>query len=694
MAITLLVYRHACANGFVDFDDDLYVANNPRVQAGLTAEGVSWAFTTPVAANWHPVTWLSLQLDADIYAFVAGKPVGTQPLKAWGFHLTNVLLHGANVVLLFVVLRWMTGAVWRSALVAALFAVHPLHVESVAWVSERKDVLSAFFGLLALLGYAWYAERPGWRRYGLVLVAFILGLMAKPMLVTLPFALLLLDYWPLRRFSPRGSPPGPHGEAPGLVAAPCSPRRLLLEKVPLLALSAGSCVVTWYVQQESNALQSWQDDPLGIRVGNALWSYTAYLGKTLWPTDLAIFYPHPGSQLAWPKMAAAALLLTTATAVTLAAWRRLPYLAVGWLWYLGTLVPVIGLVQAGSQGMADRFTYVPHIGLFILAVWGVADLAQHCRCREVAVALAGVVLAGLMAISWRQLGYWHDSVALWEHAVEVTRDNGRAHYHLAVLLEKDPRRRNEALAHYAETARLLPRDPTAHWALGRALEWHGRVGEAARQYAEAVRLKPSYAPGHVDLAVLLLTEGRTGEAIGHLRAALETDPDWGAVYFNLGRAFAIRENWPEAVTYFRQAVGLRPQNVRFRCSLAFALHKLGRTKEARKEYVISSRLEPDWLEVDNRRAWAAATDPDAEVRNGLLAVELAQQVSQGAANADPDYLDTLAAAYAEAGRFDRAAATARAAIRLASSADQRQQIQGRLRLYEQGLPFRARQASP
>jgi tetratricopeptide (TPR) repeat protein len=511
--------------------------------------------------------------------------------------------------------------------------------------------------------------------------------MAKPMLVTLPFALLLLDYWPLRRFTPGNRPSGQGQEAPGFAAA-SSPRLLVLEKLPLLALSAGSCVLTWYVQT-THAVRPLQDFPLPIRVGNALSSYAAYLGKTLWPVDLAVFYPHPGAHLAWGHVAAASALLVVLTAGALAAWRRLPYIAVGWLWYLGTLVPVLGIVQVGFQGMADRYTYLPHLGLFILAVWAIADLAGRWRCQEAAAILAGIVLAALMAVSWRQVGYWHDSITLWEHTLQVTRDNSLAHYELGMLLERDPRRRQEALPHYAETVRISPQYAQAHHNLARALQREGRVPEAMRHYAEAVRLDPGYALAHFNLGILLLAHGRAEEASGHLQAALANHPEPGVVSFNLGRAFALRENWPEAVTNFRQALSLRPEVVRIHCSLAFALHKMGRTKEAEAQYRESFRLDPHWLESDNRRAWETATGPDAAVRNGLEAVELAQQVCQATGNANPYFLDTLAAAYAEAGRFDQAAATARAAIRLAASADHRQQLEARRRLYEKRLPFRS-----
>ncbi|MFL5339967.1 MAG: glycosyltransferase family 39 protein [Gemmataceae bacterium] len=395
VASTLAVFGRCLANEFVNYDDPQYVTDNPHVKEGLTLDGVRWAVTSTDYLNWHPLTWLSLQLDTELFG-----------LEPWGFHLTAILLHAADALLLFLILRQTTGALWPSGFVAALFALHPLHVESVAWVAERKDVLSTLFGLLAIAAYLRYVEQPGWRRYLLVLLAAALSLTAKPMWVTLPGVLLLLDYWPLGRLQKS------------------STRTVLLEKVPLLALAATAGVLTVFAQHRGGAVESLELFPWDQRVGNAVVSYIRYLGMTVWPEGLAPFYPHPRGNLpVWPDIGAAVLLVTITT-VVLALRRRCPYLVVGWFWYLGTLVPMIGLVQVGEQARADRYTYLPLIGIFIIVAFGLSDLLRSRRFpRALLFAAAIAVILACATLTWKQIGYWHDSRALWAHAVAVTADN-------------------------------------------------------------------------------------------------------------------------------------------------------------------------------------------------------------------------------------------------------------------------------
>jgi protein O-mannosyl-transferase len=471
---TFLVYSRVCRATFVLYDDELYVFANPKVLSGVTGAGTWWAFTSFYAANWHPLTWLSLQLDAELF----GR-------QAWGFHLTNLLLHIANSVLLFLVLQRLTGNQTRSAVVAALFALHPLHVESVAWVAERKDVLSTLFWLLTLAGYAHYVENPSWCRYLLVAAPFALGLLAKPMLVTLPFVLLLLDYWPLRRLS----------------FAPATLRRLLLEKSPLFALSAVSCVVTWYAQQSYGAVQSLQGFPLEIRVGNALLSYVVYLRKTVWPVDLAVLYLHPGSALSLWQAAAAGVILLAATALILKGAARFPYLAVGWLWYLGTLIPVIGLVQVGIQGMADRYTYVPLIGVFVAVTWAIADLTAHWHLQRVMIAFTAVILITCAVYAWIQVRYWQDDVTLWQHTLQVT-----------------------------------PNSMPAHKNLAEGLRRQGRLGEAMREYQTILAIDPEDSEAHNNLGYLLVMGDDLEGAIVHFRLALRMRPDYAEAKKNLAQA--------------------------------------------------------------------------------------------------------------------------------------------------------------
>ena len=449
--LTLALYWRVQGHGFLHYDDYQYVVDNPHVRHGLTRQGVLWALTSGYASNWHPLTWLSHMLDCELYG-----------LNPQGHHLNNLLLHIANALLLFRLLLRMTGALWRSAFVAALFALHPLHVESVAWVAERKDVLSTLFWMLTLGAYLRYRERPTGTRYLATLFLFALGLAAKPMLVTLPFVLLLLDCWPLGRM------PSPRSLLP-----------LVREKAPFFVLAALSSVITFWVQSHWGAVVL--SIPLKERLANALVSYVGYGAKMLWPVNLACFYPHPLDGLPLWQAAGALLLLAGVTVAVVRAGRRLPYLAVGWLWYLGTLVPVIGLVQVGAQAMADRYTYVPLIGLFVMLSWGAGSLAAKGPLPKIATAaLSAALLAALLPLTWSQISHWKDSETLFAHALEVTDRN------------------------------LL-----AHNNLGNALARQGRLEEAEFHLVEALRLRPDYAAAQNNLGILRLRQGRFEEAAGH-----------------------------------------------------------------------------------------------------------------------------------------------------------------------------------
>jgi hypothetical protein len=497
--LTLVVYWSCLDHSFVNYDDPDYVTQNPHVQAGLTLRGVRWACTSRDCANWHPLTWLSLELDATLF--------GGQ--NARGFHCINVLLHTVNTVMLFWVLSAMTGAVWRSAVVAALFALHPLHVESVAWVAERKDVLSTLFWMLTLAAYLAYVRRPRVGRYLLVMLTLGSELMAKPMLVTLPFVLLLLDYWPLRRSD--------------------SVRQLVLEKVPLFALVLASCALTFLVQRRSQAVASLERFPLDVRVGNALLAYATYLGKTFWPLHLAVFYPHPGATISIVSVLAAASLLLVITVLVLGPGRHWPYLAVGWLWYLGTLVPVIGLVQVGNQAMADRYTYVPLIGVFLALTWGASDLARAWHMPRFVLAAGTVaVLAACVILTRTQEAYWKDDLSLYPHTIAVTQRNVLAHYNLGKAL-KDLGRPAEAETEYRTAIELAPTDAKIHNNLGNVLTDLGRREEALTEFRQAIALDFETALPHLNLGRALLEEGRFAEALASLQRGHELgsrDPHW------------------------------------------------------------------------------------------------------------------------------------------------------------------------
>ena len=546
----LLVYWQVGDHEFINYDDNVYITDNAHVQEGLTSKGMIWAFTTSRTGNWHPLTWISHMLDCELYGLNPG-----------GHHLTNVLLHMANAVLLFVVLRWMTGATWRSGLVAALFALHPLHVESVAWAAERKDVLSTFFWLLTMVAYLHYVNRPGGKRYFLVLVTFSLGLMAKPMLVTLPFVLLLLDYWPLNRFQPQAmtgsvvnQPLGfrsfGDGKSPILKA--------VMEKTPLFVISLFSCVITVMAQQEAGAISTLEIVPFKLRIANGLVSFVAYMGKMIWPQDLAVFYPHPGSDLQIWKPVAAGLFLLIVSTVALWVAHRCRYVLVGWLWYLGSLVPVIGLVQVGEQAMADRYTYVPLIGLFIVVVWGFADLVKRWRSsRWVASVTAAVMVLALIAGSWLQVAHWKNSVKLFKHALDVTRNNYVAHYTLGNALAQQ-RNLTGAIFHYNKALQINPKFAEAHNNLGNALAQQRNLTGAISHYNKALQINPDHAEAHRNLAVAFDRQGKHQEAIQHYEEALRISPHDAQSHNNLGVALAEQGRLEDAVARFTEALRIDP----------------------------------------------------------------------------------------------------------------------------------------
>ncbi|MGA2621659.1 MAG: tetratricopeptide repeat protein [Thermoguttaceae bacterium] len=624
LVIALLLLAVAAVFGqtldfnFVNFDDDQYVIANAQLMRGLTGETAAWAITTYYASNWHPLTWLSHTLDCQLYG-----------LHPWGHHLTNVLLHAAAAVLLFLALRRMTGALWPSAWVAAVFAIHPLRVESVAWVAERKDVLSGLCFMLTLWLYARYVDRAeggrrkaegsgataglsssadstggqatrgtrqaeGGRRkaggrvailalYLSVVAAFALGLTAKPMLVTLPFVLLLLDYWPLGRFSKdeggRMKDEGGRGktERCGLVGraaldAPCirqenrlfhpssliphpsSLARPVVEKIPLFVLAAASCVVTLAAQRD--AIKPLEQVAFAGRVANAAVAYVVYLGKMLYPAGLAVFYPLPkGPPPVWEVVAAAGALLAISTAV-LVVRRRCPYLLFGWLWYLGTLVPVIGLVQVGDQAMADRYTYLTQIGLYMAFAWGAADMAGAGPYRRWPLAaVSALVLAGLIVCAWRQTRHWRDSETLWTHTLACTSQNPIAQNNLGNAFAGHGQL-DKAVDHYRKALEIKPDYELAQYNLGNALCGRGQFDEAIDHYRKAVAIKPDYVEARSNLGNALCSRGQLDEAIDHYRQALKIKPDAVEVNYNLGDALAGRGQVNEALGYYQKALDL------------------------------------------------------------------------------------------------------------------------------------------
>ncbi len=588
-ALVVAVFWQVGEHEFVNVDDNLYIYENPVVLRGLTPEGVSWAFTTFHAAYWHPVTWLSHMVDVELFG----------PSPGW-HHRMNVLYHLLGTELLFLVLWRMTGALLPSAFVAALFAVHPLHVESVAWAAERKDVLSALFWMLTMGAYLLYVRRPGAARYALVLATFALGLMCKPMLVTLPFALLLLDFWPLGRVAPPGPEPAPSWRA----AAAALPG-LVREKVPLLALSAASCVVTYRSAAANAAVSSFEQLTVAARAANALVSYAVYLVKTVWPSPLAVFYPHPAtvhaSLPAW-QVAGALVLVAAFSAFALLQARRRPYLAVGWFWYLGTLVPVIGLLQAGAQAQADRFTYVPLIGIFVAVAWGAASLATDAPGRRRAVgALAAASLAALAAAAWVQAGCWRDSVTLLSRTAAVTDRNWFALNHLGVA-ETGLRRYGEAVAHFEEALRITPDYAEAWNNLGVAGNRLGRFRRAADCFREALRVRPAYPEAWNNLGVSRHGLGEDRQALDAFREALRLKPEFPEALNNRGVSLHALGQEREAIACFREALRIRADSAEVLNNLGVSYGGLGDYGQAAACFRDALRIRPDYAEARDNLA--------------------------------------------------------------------------------------------
>ena len=657
---TLAVYGPVRKFDFVNLDDPQYVYENAHVQRGLSWGGVGWAFTTGTGGHWHPLTWLSLMADAQWYGSDAG-----------GFHVTNLLLHVANTLLLFLILQAMTGALWRSAFVAALFALHPLRVESVAWVTERKDVLSGLFWLLTMGAYLRYVktERGWW--YGLTILCLALGLMAKPMLVTLPFVLLLLDHWPLRR-------------APSVTWP-----RLVLEKIPLFVLVAVSSGITLIAQQE--AMATVENLGVGARIANAVVAYETYLQKMIWPTGLACFYPHPRQWNVLTVFAASALLAgLTLLAVT--ARKRAPAMLVGWCWYVGTLVPVSGLVQVGNVAFADRFTYLPLVGVWIALAWGLYEWAAGRRGAEpVLAAAAAAAVCACALVTWRLLPTWKNTETLARHALNVTRDNALAHNLLGNALG-DAGHSAEAISHYQRALRIKPNDAVTYYNLAIELNHQGCLPEAIGHYEQALRIRPEYIDALNNLGNARLQAGQVAEALRHYEEALRIEPDSAKAHNNLGNALTRVGRIPKAIQHLEQALRFKPDYAEAHNNLGVALVRATRFPEAIRHLEHALRIKPEYAESQNKLARMLATADNPDLRDGVTAVRLAQRIVELSGPRRPDFLDTLAAAYAEAGRWPEAVATAEEAVVLAQSASRNTlaaQIQSRLDLYRGGRPYRA-----
>lgn len=559
--MTIAAYWQLTECDFISFDDNLYVTENRQVQSGITIEGIIWAFTTFHAGNWHPLTWLSHMVDCQLY--------GLNPM---GHHWTNLLFHMANTLLIFFIFQKITEAIWKSAFVATLFALHPLHVESVAWVAERKDVLSTFFGLLMIVAYYHYVNKPSITKYIFIILFLSLGLMAKPMLVTMPFVLLLLDLWPLKRLNlSLNQPPG---QTSNLIP-------LIQEKIPLFILATISISLTFLAQQSSGAVQSLELIPINYRIANALIAYSGYFIKAIWPQYLSVFYPHLGiNQPVWKVVSSTLFLIGTCFGAIRAS-KKYPYMLVGLLWYIITLLPVIGLIQVGAQSMADRYTYIPLTGLFVIFTWGMHDLLSKNEkyLNSILSLSAVIIISALSLISFNQVKHWKNSTALFENAINVTDDNWLAHNNLgAELYNKE--KLDESVFHFQKALKIKPLYFSALYNLGKAYHKKDKLDKATFYYNNALKIKPEHEDTHNNLANLLFAQGRLDEAATRYNLILKINSDNADVHNNLGYLLITQEKHKEALLHFNEALRINPEHADAHYNLGLLMIEQGKIETA------------------------------------------------------------------------------------------------------------------
>ncbi|RJP75752.1 MAG: tetratricopeptide repeat protein [Desulfobacteraceae bacterium] len=559
------IYYQTITYDFISYDDEMYITSNPHVLSGLNMKNMAWAFTTSWASNWHPVTWISHMADVQVFGMNSGA-----------HHFVNMMFHIMNSLLIFFLFRKMTSDYWQSCFIAVLFAVHPLHVESVAWVSERKDVLSTFWGLLTLWNYIRYVDHPGVYRYGLMVLFFSLGLMAKPMLVTLPFVFILLDYWPLKRFYTTSSLEKGE-EKKILIIMPFF--RLWLEKFPLMIIAAGSCMITIWAQQQGGAVGTAEVFPVWDRVVNALTAYIFYIEKMVWPFGLAVIYPYPSSFPVY-EFVRVGFLFAVISILAFSAVKRFPYIIVGWLWYIGTLVPVIGLIQVGSQSMADRYTYIPLIGLFIIISWGIPDLtARWIHKKKIITASALIICVCMAASAHTQTRYWKNSIRLFQHALEVTSGNWIAYNNIGYALSIQGLA-DQAIGYFQEALRINPEYHDARFNLGVALVSRKRFPEAIHQFYKVLKNRPDDKDVHLHLGRIFSLYNQFDKAVKHFTRASELDPDNAGVYNNIGVLYAKKGNFKKAIYFFQKAMIIQPDYPE-------AAYNLKRARGALRESVVT-----------------------------------------------------------------------------------------------------------
>jgi protein O-mannosyl-transferase len=640
---TVIAYAPIRHNGFVGYDDNEYIVKNPHITGGITQQSITWAFTKPYASNWHPLTWISHILDYRLF--------GLNPL---GHHFVSLLLHITNSLLLFWILKNITGTIWASAFVAAVFAVHPVQVESVAWAAERKTVLSGLFWLLTMAAYVRYTRQPAFGRYILVLLVFGLCIMTKPIVVTLPLVLLLLDYWPLLRFATKGGPLEQSG------GQKTSLKWLIIEKIPFLAMSAFLSVMTFVSQKSGRAMSTMENMPLDYRIANTFLSYIKYISKMIWPSRLAVYHPHPRTGFSDTAVVICALLFVLITVFSIYVGRRKRYVTVGWLWYIGTLVPMIGLVQVGAQAIAYRYMYLSMLGLLIIVAWAVKDLvANRFRWKVAAAVSAIVVLSAFVVLTIMQVRYWQNTITLFEHTLNVTKDNAAAEHNYGYALS-EAGRLDEAAIHLNRAIQLVPIFVDARNNLGKLYLKQGKINEAIDCFAELAKRKDAPAEVHYSLASALLMQKRYDEAIKQLAMVLELDPDYAHAPSAMAVALMSAGRADEAMACFNKYLRLNENSAELHYNLAVALVMQKKYDEAIIHFTRVTELDPN----------------NAGALNGLARV-----------------LDALAVSYAEAGKFDDAKITAEKALNIAKAARQAElasEIEGRLQLYKKDLPYQGK----
>jgi tetratricopeptide (TPR) repeat protein len=679
VAATLAAYEPIRHNDFVSYDDTTYITENPNVTGGITQHSIVWAFTTGHSSNWHPLTWLSHMLDYEIY--------GLNPL---GHHITNVLIHIVNSLLLFWILRKMTGTIWTSAFVAGVFALHPLQVDSVAWAAEKKTVLSGLFWLLTIAVYIHYTKQPRLGRYLLLFVVFGFCIMTKPVVVTLPLVLLLLDYWPLERvkWGQLGTPSSPTK----VIRHKASMGRLITEKIPLFALSAILCLITFVSQKSGGAVIELETVPLDYRIANMFFSYIRYIGKMIWPSRLAVFYPYHIADLSVTTVIICAALFALITILAIYTYRQNKHITTGWLWYVVTLVPVIGLVQAGFQSLANRYMYLPMLGLLIIIAWSAKDLiVKHPQLKAVTAVMGTIVLLSLLILTRAHVRHWQNSITLFEYALKTTTNNATAEVNYGIALLHEAGRFDEVISHLRKAVRLNPTFAIARYNLGKILLQQGKSNEAIECFNELLQQNGDSAEAHFNLAVAFNMQKKYDDAIKHLAKVLEIDPNYPDARNKMEITLIISGRTNDAFAYFNEILRTSKDPAEEYTNLGVVYTQAGKYELAIQSFTKAVELKPNSTTTLNNLAWTLATTGDVSVSDANKAVELAQHACELTGYKNPSFLDTLAAAYAAAGKFDDAVKTAKQALDIAKSGDQEgltNEIQSHIKLYQAGQPHR------